>query len=56
MTSDGVFGGNKKIGFDHILIVFVVKVMVIGFSKPNIDYDITNWIYVEMIWLLRRAL
>ena len=56
MISDGLFGEIKNVGFDHILIVFVVKVVAIGFTKQNIDYDITNWIYVEMVWLLSRAL
>ena len=56
MISEGLFGGSKNVGFDHILIVLAGKVVLVDFARSNIDYDITNWKYVEMVWLLKRAL
>ena len=56
MISEGLFGENKNVGFDHILMVLVGKVVVMDFARSKIDYDITNWKYVEMVWLLKRAL
>ena len=43
MISEGLFGGSKNVGFDHILIVLAGKVVLVDFARSNIDYDITNW-------------
>ena len=57
MISDGLFGESKNVlVLTHILIVFIVKVVIVRFVRCNIDYDITNWRDVEMVWLLIRAL
>ena len=52
----GCLGKVKNVGFDHILIVFVIKVGVGRFVRCNIDYNITNWRDVEIAWLSKRAL
>ena len=39
-----------------VLTVFVIKVVVVRFGRCNIDYDITNWRDVVMVWLSKRAL
>lgn len=42
MISEGLFGESKKVGFDHILIILIGKVVVMDFARSNINYDITN--------------